>query len=56
MEKENNAKLIFVLIYLFLLPAFILNCEGVVIMNLIKYQHVSMSSASWLQGCKDITT
>ncbi|QSH42133.1 MFS transporter [Lentisphaerota bacterium ZTH] len=55
MVKTKNALLLLALIFSFLMPAFILNCEGVVIMNLIKQQHVSMSAASWLQGCKDIT-
>ncbi|MCP3965269.1 MAG: MFS transporter [Lentisphaerae bacterium] len=53
--KTKNALLLLALIFSFLMPAFILNCEGVVIMNLIKQHHVSMSAASWLQGCKDIT-
>jgi MFS transporter, FHS family, glucose/mannose:H+ symporter len=55
MKKEKNVLLLLVMIYSFLLPAFILNCEGVVIMNLIKQQYATMSAASWLQGCKDIT-
>ena len=55
MRKEKNILLMFVLIYSFILPAFILNCEGVVIMNLIKEQYATMSAASWLQGCKDLT-
>ncbi len=54
MSKAGRITLIIALIYSFLLPALLLNSVGIVILNLINHQHVTMSSASWLEGFKDI--
>jgi len=53
--KAKELQLKITLIYNFALPALLLNCLGIVILNLINSYHVSMNSASWLEAFKDIS-
>ena len=56
MEKHlDNWKLKAILIYNFALQALLLNCVGIVILNLNKYNHVSPQSSSYLESFKDIS-
>ena len=51
----KTLKLKFTLIYNFALPALLLNCIGIVILNLYNNYHIPMADLSWLEAFKDFS-